>query len=50
MSISFRQFEIFCAVASFTRASQIPFISQSTVSQHSQHIGEPEAQPAVRLL
>ncbi len=37
MPISFRQLEVFCAVAetkSFTRASHVLFISQSTVSQH----------------
>lgn len=37
MSINFRQLEVFCAVAktmSFTRASHMLFISQSTVSQH----------------
>lgn len=49
MSISFRQLEVFCAVAerlSFTRASQTLFISQSTVSQH---ISELEGQLNVRL-
>lgn len=49
MSISFRQLEVFCAVAeslSFTRASQSLFISQSTVSQH---IAELEGQLNVRL-
>lgn len=49
MSISFRQLEVFCAVAeslSFTRASQSLFISQSTVSQH---IRELEDQLGVRL-
>jgi DNA-binding transcriptional LysR family regulator len=49
MSVSFRQLEVFCAVAehlSFTRASQILFISQSTVSQH---IHELEEQLKVRL-
>ncbi|HEV2172818.1 MAG TPA: LysR family transcriptional regulator, partial [Nitrospira sp.] len=37
MSINFRQLEVFCAVAdtkSFTQASHLLFISQSTVSQH----------------
>ena len=37
MPINFRQLEVFCAVAeakSFTRASHVLFISQSTVSQH----------------
>ena len=49
MSVSFRQLEVFCAVAehlSFTRASQVLFISQSTVSQH---IHELEGQLNVRL-
>ena len=49
MSISFRQLEVFCAVAeslSFTRASQTLFISQSTVSPH---IRELEDQLTVRL-
>lgn len=37
MPMNFRQLEVFCAVAetkSFTRASHVLFISQSTVSQH----------------
>ena len=49
MSVSFRQLEVFCAVAeqlSFTRASQTLFISQSTVSQH---VRELEELLAVRL-
>ena len=49
MKLTFRQLEVFCSVAehlSFTRASQVLFISQSTVSQH---IHELEAQLNVRL-
>lgn len=49
MSVSFRQLEVFCTVAehlSFTRASQVLFISQSTVSQH---VRELEEQLNVRL-
>ncbi len=49
MSVSFRQLEVFCTVAehlSFTRASQVLFISQSTVSQH---VRELEDQLNVRL-
>jgi DNA-binding transcriptional LysR family regulator len=49
MPISFRQLEVFCAVAgakSFTRASHVLFISQSTVSQH---IRELEDSLAVKL-
>ena len=41
MPINFRQLEVFCAVAetrSFTRASHVLFISQSTVSQHVQEL------------
>ncbi|MCX6618582.1 MAG: LysR family transcriptional regulator [Acidobacteria bacterium] len=50
MAIPFRQLEVFRAVgetASFTRASHILFISQSTVSQH---IRELEDRLKVRLL
>ena len=50
MPINFRQLEVFCAVAntkSFTRASHVLFISQSTVSQH---IREMEDSLGVQLL
>src|SRR5215472_6787480 len=43
MPINFRQLEVFCAVAetrSFTRASHVLFISQSTVSQHIRDLEE----------
>jgi LysR family transcriptional activator of glutamate synthase operon len=43
MPINFRQLEVFCAVAearSFTRASHVLFISQSTVSQHIRELEE----------
>jgi len=50
VSISFRQLEVFRAVAesrSFTRASHVLFLSQSTVSQH---VRELEIQLQVKLL